>query len=341
MTISDTERGAGGPPWIAGAGKALIVLALVLFALQCVAIWQFTVDDSYISFRYARNLANGHGPTWNAGEPPVEGYTSFMWVLGMAIPHLVGLDAVLFSKMVGMAATLGTMGCVYFMVLEGTRRASRSFRVLGAGHAVLLLAAFMPSATHTVSGMETALYALLLTALGLAVLRAVEGSVRAAWALGILALLLGLTRPEGNLVAVVALVLGGALAPPERRCPIIKASLLCYVVPGIVYFAARTWYYGVPLPLPFYIKIASQPVSGLGMVIRFSRYLAMAVGPLIVAGLFALRRGVFPGVLAAAALVGFFNMRAHLMLLRLQYLVYFILPLANSHYFYNSICVFG
>ncbi len=306
-------RGAGGPPWIAGAGKALIVLALVIFALQCAAVWQFTVDDSYISFRYARNLANGHGPTWNAGEPPVEGYTSFLWVLGTAIPHIIGLDAVLSAKIVGMAATLGTMGCVYFMVLEGTRRASRSFCVLGAGHAVLLLAAFMPSATHAVSGMETALYALLIAALGLAVLRAIETGGRATWVAAVLALLLGLTRPEGNLVAIVALALGMACAPRGRRRQIAKAALLCYVLPGIIYFVARACYYGVPLPLPFYIKIASQPVSGLGMVIRFSRYLAMAVGPLIVAGLFALRRGVFPGVLAAAALVGFFVVPAHIM----------------------------
>ena len=39
------------------------------------------VDDSYISYRFAENLAHGFGPTWNPHMNPVEGFTCMLWVL--------------------------------------------------------------------------------------------------------------------------------------------------------------------------------------------------------------------------------------------------------------------
>ena len=47
-------------------------------------------DDAMVSMRYARNLALGHGLTWNAGGEAVEGYTNFLWTLWMAAIHLLG-----------------------------------------------------------------------------------------------------------------------------------------------------------------------------------------------------------------------------------------------------------
>lgn len=44
----------------------LIFVAHSLF-LKCLA------EDSFISFRFAKNFANGHGLVWNLGEKPVEG----------------------------------------------------------------------------------------------------------------------------------------------------------------------------------------------------------------------------------------------------------------------------
>ena len=58
---------------------AIILLAFVYNANQ----YHFLGDDAFISFRYARNLAEGHGLVWNPGEA-VEGYTNFLWVVLMA-----------------------------------------------------------------------------------------------------------------------------------------------------------------------------------------------------------------------------------------------------------------
>lgn len=41
-------------------------------------------DDAYITFRYACNLADGHGLVFQTGEPPVEGYSNFLFALLLA-----------------------------------------------------------------------------------------------------------------------------------------------------------------------------------------------------------------------------------------------------------------
>src|SRR5260221_9972554 len=62
----------------------LPTLVLVLLGWWYLAERQYLlIDDSYIAFRYAANLANGVGPVWNVGER-VEGYTNPLWVLFMA-----------------------------------------------------------------------------------------------------------------------------------------------------------------------------------------------------------------------------------------------------------------
>ena len=48
--------------------ETLILAALlVLFVLSAYAL-RFTVDDAYIAMRYSRNLAEGRGLVYNAGE---------------------------------------------------------------------------------------------------------------------------------------------------------------------------------------------------------------------------------------------------------------------------------
>ncbi len=67
---------------------ALLTLgALLLHARE----YQFLTDDAYISFRYARNLADGHGLVFNPGFERVEGYTNLLWVLILAAGALAGI----------------------------------------------------------------------------------------------------------------------------------------------------------------------------------------------------------------------------------------------------------
>jgi len=62
---------------------ALAILALVYALAALYSFPKWTVDDAYITYRYAENLANFGALTWNVGEKPVEGYT------GVALPLIL------------------------------------------------------------------------------------------------------------------------------------------------------------------------------------------------------------------------------------------------------------
>ena len=68
-------------------GKETYVLGLttLLSAVGLYFGWRlfwFLTDDAYIAFRYVSNSILGYGYVWNAPPfLPVEGYTSFLWVV--------------------------------------------------------------------------------------------------------------------------------------------------------------------------------------------------------------------------------------------------------------------
>src|SRR5690349_12822760 len=80
--------------WIVVSGAlALYVLFILRTAFSVHGETYFTLfDDAMISMRYARHLAEGHGLVWNLGEqPPVEGYSNFLWTVWMAALHRLPL----------------------------------------------------------------------------------------------------------------------------------------------------------------------------------------------------------------------------------------------------------
>src|ERR1700694_476045 len=59
----------------------LLVLILALVDFYSRAKPAIGVDDANIFFRYAHNIARGHGFVFNPGGERVEGFTSLLWVL--------------------------------------------------------------------------------------------------------------------------------------------------------------------------------------------------------------------------------------------------------------------
>src|SRR5262245_59619807 len=70
------------------------------------AVFYWVCDDAFISFRYARQLLDGHGLVFNVGER-VEGYTNLLWVLEMALFGAVGVPMPAASVGLSVLATLG------------------------------------------------------------------------------------------------------------------------------------------------------------------------------------------------------------------------------------------
>ena len=77
----------GGPS--RGARLAALFAIVVLVAHAALYLGAM-LDDAYIAFRYARQLAAGQGLVFNPGER-VEGFTSFSWVLLSAACFRLGV----------------------------------------------------------------------------------------------------------------------------------------------------------------------------------------------------------------------------------------------------------
>jgi arabinofuranosyltransferase len=168
---------------------------------------------------------------------------------------------------------------------------------------------------HTISGMETALFALILTWFLYLVTRFVDRpSGQSAAPLAFAGLLLGLTRPEGNLVSLIGLASALAIIPKPRRCYLAKTVLLVYILPGAAYFVWRALYYGHLFPLPFYLKVLSGGfLAGLYDVASFGVYMVAHVGVLILLGAQKMSSRLLPALLAVIAFLIFFMFPEHVM----------------------------
>lgn len=226
---------------------------LVWHALQ----YGFVTDDAYISFVFARNLAEHGQLVFNPGLPPVEGYTNFLWTFGLGVLIFVGVPAAPASIALGIGFGLGGLW-MSFRITE---------RLLGRGHPLaavpaLLLASSSGYACWSSGGLETQLYTFLIIAALDAYLEALDRP-RALRRMGVLLALASMTRPEGPLL--VALVGVHRLARNllvERRLRPSRDELLAaawFLALWAPWFAWRWWYYGWPFPNTYYVKATDPP----------------------------------------------------------------------------------
>jgi arabinofuranosyltransferase len=173
--------------------------AAAVFAFLIHRFW-FVTDDAFISFRYAANWADGLGLRYNLGtDPPVEGFSNFLWTALMAGIRLLGGRMALLAPWISCLLGFCLLLLTFRFLLKRIGR--------GALPGLFFLALFPPLALWSTGGLETMLFALLLFVL----FERLLGDRKRAHGLsaGLAAALLVLTRPEG---AIWALALCGMLA---------------------------------------------------------------------------------------------------------------------------------
>ncbi|MGE0487286.1 MAG: hypothetical protein AB7Q81_24240 [Gammaproteobacteria bacterium] len=232
-------------------------------ALATVRAWQraWLADDAFISLRYARNLVDGHGLVYNAGEY-VEGYTNLLWTLILAAGMASGLSGELVAKVMGIVAWLALIAVLAWRAGMHARRTDTTVLPLAAG-----IITVMPASQLWASGgLETSLFAFLVTA-GLIHLATDEPSQRRLMLAGVLLALATLTRPDGALFAAVgvgATAYGDADSWRERGRRV-AALVTPLVLVGGVLLAFKLTYYGAWLPTAFYAKSAADPYYSQGL----------------------------------------------------------------------------
>jgi arylsulfatase A-like enzyme len=247
-----------------------LALALLLAGSVAMLWWharqlQFFCDDSYISYRFSQNFADGHGLVYNVGER-VEGYTNFLWVVMLGGALRLGFAAEAASLALGVA----------FLVAALALTAVEGRRLLGswpfALAAVALLVCQGPMILWSISGLESSCF----VAMSLAALVVFERALeRRNWTgmlgAGALYALSSMVRPDGvvfGAAAGLALVLRELFARPvDRRGLVLRAAslLLGFVAVFGPFVLWRHSYYGDWLPNTFYVKAGGLVNAELGV----------------------------------------------------------------------------
>jgi arabinofuranosyltransferase len=234
----------------------LVVLAIaVLFPYR-----HFAGDDAYITFRFARNLAEGGGFSFNAGVPTY-GSTAPLWVFLISGLHLLGLDIPDAAHLMNWVFAITDV--VLFFVL-----ASRYLgRNLSAWIATLLLVADPWFVRWSLSGMENPLALALLIGMLLSQLQ-MRNSGRINWTAPLLAGLAGLCRPEMTLLSGL-LVLDNLLLE-RRRLP---GNLITAGIAYAAIFIPWLWYavsvFHSPIPNTITAKVSADHLLALERVMLY------------------------------------------------------------------------
>ena len=226
-----------------GRAKAFILLLIVLavYVLAVQHFW-FVCDDAFISFRYARNLAAGHGLRYNLGDHvPVEGYSNFAWVLVCAGLEYVGFDVTLWAPVLSFISGAVLLWSVWRFSLVRLGLAPPV-----ALATTLVLALFPPFALWSTGGMATMPSALTFFAAFALVTSADRPSLRARFGGAALILILVLLRVDGIVWAAVLAAAGIFVGAAGRREFWRRAAIpACAVVGGLlIYLAWRHAYHG-------------------------------------------------------------------------------------------------
>jgi arabinofuranosyltransferase len=243
--------------------------ALPYLGLGCIVlafVWTFRLpgtqlDDAYISYRYALNLAAGNGLVFNPGEY-VEGYTNLLWTLLIAAGMKLGGDAPAIGHWLSVVFSAATLITTYAYTVQLTGGRHRLLALLTPA-GLLASNAFV---AWTTSGLETPLFTWLAVCAALAMARGRP------IATALLCVAAFMTRPDGALLAACLLLPGTLRALRALRAPGANGTRLAWVAaaagPAVVFAVGlaaltlfRVWYYGDIVPNTFYAKIGGIPLS--------------------------------------------------------------------------------
>jgi hypothetical protein len=212
------------------APATALVLAIGLFLLRTrqiagtLGLEAFPLDDSWIHLQFARNLAEGHGFSYNPGVP-VSGSTAPLWTLALGGTFAILGTHPALAKVLGSVAVLLTAWLAGRLtaIWSGCRRAGLVTSIL--------VALAGPMVWGALSGMEVALAALLVTT-GL-----VQHARGRDWGAGLALGLSALARPEAVLLPPL-LWLAGPLA--WARAVALAAPVATLLAPWVAFNLVTT-----------------------------------------------------------------------------------------------------
>jgi hypothetical protein len=202
-----------------GRLPALSLLAALVFLVAFVRLWSYVLDDTYISLRFARHLAQGVGLVYNPGER-VEGISNFLWTVFLALPFALHVPVIPFLKVALALLSLAVAWAIPGLAAASGVLPAPGDRWLAWMPAWLFLVTPL-TVERAADGLETIPFTLLLV-------------LATTWAfaeprsgrfprLGLALAALAMMRPDGVLVAPVLIAIAGFRG--ARPSQLLRAAL--------------------------------------------------------------------------------------------------------------------
>ncbi|MBF0442947.1 MAG: hypothetical protein HQK54_13655, partial [Oligoflexales bacterium] len=228
---------------------------ILFFAILTTALFHaysyrtYSIDDSAICFRFAENLANGHGLKFNRGMPATEGYTNFLWTIMLVPSFILKIDPMVFSKNLGQFFLTVTMLSVFLL---GRSILKLPFLALLP---LILMAANPSLAIWVISGLEPVMFAgLLFAGVTLFYFGQQKGGRCLHAASAICFSMLILTRPDAIMFFGIfsCFIAMHIYAGGMKKEYLVWFSITLSVL--ILYVAWRLYYFGSLLPNTYFVK---------------------------------------------------------------------------------------
>lgn len=257
---------------------------IVLIALIAILIrWNAgprTIDDSYITYRYARNLLSNNGFVYNPGER----------VLGTTTPFYTILLTLIAIPLGGANADFPQIALILNSFIDGFTcfilyKLGRELRSPWVGYATALAWAIAPfSVTFAIGGLETSVYVFLLLMTTYHYI--IQGYRRSAF----FAALAFLTRPDALILILpiildllftawtIKIPLGKRFYPSHPNQKISRKVLLqsfaIFILPILIWMIFATVYFGNPLPHSILAKSLAYRIPANVALIRLLQHYA-------------------------------------------------------------------
>jgi arabinofuranosyltransferase len=240
----------------------LIILS-VYVALVTYYGWQlfwFLTDDAYIAFRYISNSNLGFGYVWNPPPfRPVEGYTSFLWVVLLdMIWRITGVEPPDSANYLSLFFSYLTLFVGSAMVLNIQWNGwLRKYRVIFLS---LVLTGIITNRTFlawTSSGLETAMFNFFFIIWVYYCIFLPTDSKKWVFGVSLATAFIYLTRPDGILIALSSVLIMGVVffkKYRQRELKLIDFALFLPLAVIPLHIIWRKLFYGEWLPNTYYAK---------------------------------------------------------------------------------------
>jgi len=245
--------------------KTLLFLIVALALTARLLPGERTIDDSFITFRYARNLLAGNGFVYNPGESVLGTTTPLYTFLMAGLGALSGGASAPFPSLA--LYTNALADAITCLLLWQIGKHCGSSRV---GLITALVWAIAPfSVTFAIGGLETSVYVLLLTA---AMRNYLERRRTLTTLCAALALL---TRPDAVLLigplALDRLYRAWKKGAGER---LQAGEIIAFLAPTLAWYGFSTLYFGSPIPQSVQAKLVAYRLEPNEALIRLIQHYA-------------------------------------------------------------------